>query len=124
MNYVLTVAEGVGLNMIMALSVYATLMVGQFSLAQVGFWSIGAYVVGMLTSCFGLPLLPSLLVGGLFCAAIGVILGYPCLRIRGIYLTLATVAFSEIVRVFFDNVTYQVEINNMMVGHRWCAWFS
>ena len=56
MVYALGILELAGLNIILALSVYATLMVGQFSLAQVGFWSIGAYSVGMLTTLFGVPL--------------------------------------------------------------------
>ena len=43
MSYLLSIAETCGLNILLALSVYATFMVGQFSLAQVGFWSIGAY---------------------------------------------------------------------------------
>ena len=116
MVYALGVLELAGLNIILALSVYATLMVGQFSLAQVGFWSIGAYSVGMLTTLFGVPLALSLAIAGLLCGVIGIVLGYPCLRIRGIYLTLATVAFSEVVRVFFHNFQYWVEVGGVKVG--------
>jgi len=116
MTYALSITELCGLNILLAMSVYATLMVGQFSLAQVGFWSIGAYCTGMLTSMFGLSLLPALLACGALCALIGILLGYPCLRIRGIYLTLATVAFSEVVRVFFHNFTYQVPKDAGKVG--------
>lgn len=116
MTYALSIAELCGLNILLALSVYATLKVGQFSLAQVGFWSIGAHCTGMLTSMYGLPLLPALLACGVFCAVIGVLLGYPCLRIRGIYLTLATVAFSEVVRVFFHNFEFQVMRGAVKVG--------
>ena len=67
MVYALGILELAGLNIILALSVYATLMVGQFSLAQVGFWSIGAYSVGMLTTLFGVPLSLSLMMAGLLC---------------------------------------------------------
>jgi len=101
---------------LLALSVYATFKVGQFSLAQVGFWSIGAYGTGILTSLYGLPLLPAVLLCGLGSAVIGLLLGYPCLRIRGIYLALATVAFSEVVRVFFHNFKFQVERDGKLVG--------
>src|SRR5262249_3395712 len=59
--YALSIAETCGLNVLLALSVYATFMVGQFSLAQVGFWSIGAYVTGILVVLYGYPLLPALL---------------------------------------------------------------
>src|SRR5262245_59412689 len=92
--------------MLLALSVYATFKVGQFSLAQVRFWAIGAYVTGMLTALYGVPLWPALLVSALLCAVIGLLLGYPCLRVRGIYLALATVAFLELVRVFFHNLEF------------------
>ena len=116
MLHLLGILELAGLNVILALSVYATLMVGQFSLAQVGFWSIGAYLVGMLTTLYGVSLALSLVAAGLLCGLIGILLGYPCLRIRGIYLTLATVAFSEVVRVFFHNFQFMVEVAGAKVG--------
>ena len=116
MLYLVGIVELAGLNVILALSVYATLMVGQFSLAQVGFWSIGAHLVGMLTTLYGVSLALSLVAAGLVCGVIGVLLGYPCLRIRGIYLTLATVAFTEVVRVFFHNFEFMLEIAGAKVG--------
>ena len=116
MSYLLSIAETGGLNVILALSVYATFMVGQFSLAQVGFWSIGAYTTGILVALYGFPLLPALLVSAALCAFIGLIVGYPCLRIRGIYLAMATVAFSEVVRVFFNNFTLQIPVGELMLG--------
>jgi branched-chain amino acid transport system permease protein len=116
MNSYVNILEIGGLNILLALSVYATFMVGQFSLAQVGFWSIGAVVTGMLTSMYGFALLPSLAAAAALCVFVGLLLGYPCLRIRGIYLALATVAFSEVVRVFFHNFTYKVDIGGAMVG--------
>jgi branched-chain amino acid transport system permease protein len=115
-GYALSMLELSGLNILLALSVYATLMVGQFSLAQVGFWSIGAYAGGILTTLYGIPLLPALLAAGTLCAAIGILLGYPCLRIRGIYLALATVAFSEVVRIFFHNFDFQIVVNGVPLG--------
>lgn len=116
MAYLTALFEISGLNILLALSVFATLMVGQFSLAQVGFWSIGAFVTAMLTTMYGWPLFAALMFSGVLCATVGIALGYPCLRIRGIYLTLATVAFAEVVRVFFSNLHHQVEIDGRMVG--------
>jgi len=116
MNYAINLLELSGLNMLLALSVYATLKVGQFSLAQVGFWSIGAYLTGILTALYGVPLLPALLVCAAVCAVIGLLLGYPCLRIHGIYLTLATVAFGELVRVFFHNLEFTALRSGITVG--------
>jgi branched-chain amino acid transport system permease protein len=82
----------------------------------VGFWSIGAYGTGILTTLYGLPLLSAVLICGSGCAIVGLLLGYPCLRIRGIYLALATVAFSEVVRVFFHNFKFQIELGGKLVG--------
>ena len=116
MAYYTALFEISGLNIILALSVFATLMVGQFSLAQVGFWSIGAFVTAILTTMHGVPLYAALLISAVICGFVGILLGYPCLKIKGIYLTLATVAFAEVVRVFFNNLNYQIEIGDRMVG--------
>ncbi len=116
MSYFSTVVGIVGLNIILALSVYMTFAVGQFSLAQVGFWAIGAYCAAILTTLYGVPLLPALIAAALLCACIGIVIGYPCLRIRGIYLALATLGFSEMVRVFFLNFKWQVVRNGVPMG--------
>lgn len=116
MYYLIALLELAGLNVILALSVYATLMVGQFSLAQVGFWSIGAFATGMLVTLYDVSLIGALAAAGGLCAVIGIVLGYPCLRIRGIYLTLATVAFTEVVRVFFHNFQHRVEVDGQLLG--------
>jgi branched-chain amino acid transport system permease protein len=116
MSYIVTMLTVAGLNAILAVSVYLTLLTGQFSLAQVGFWAIGAYGSAMLTTLYGWPLLPALLVPALICMALGTALAYPCLRVRGIYLALATLGFSECVRIFFLNFVYQIPVNGQPVG--------
>jgi len=116
MNYAVILLETAAMNGILAISVYATLMVGQFSLAQVGFWSIGAFSTGILTTLYGFSLAPALVLSGVLCTFVGALLGYPCLRVRGIYLTLGTVAFSEVVRIFFFNWKYQIDVNGKMMG--------
>lgn len=116
MSYIVTMFTVAGMNAILALSVYLTLATGQFSLAQVGFWALGAYGAAILTTLFGWPLLPALLAPALVCLLLGLALGYPCLRVRGIYLALATLGFSECVRIFFLNFTYQLPISGRLVG--------
>jgi branched-chain amino acid transport system permease protein len=116
MSYLVTIFTVAGLNAILALSVYLTLATGQFSLAQVGFWALGAYGSAMLTTLYGWPLLPALIVPALVCLCLGLALGYPCLRVRGIYLALATLGFSECVRIFFLNFTYQLPIGGKLIG--------
>lgn len=116
MSYIVTMFTVAGMNAILALSVYLTLATGQFSLAQVGFWALGAYGAAILTTLFGWPLLPALLAPALVCLLLGLALGYPCLRVRGIYLALATLGFSECVRIFFLNFTYQLPVSGRLVG--------
>ena len=116
MSYSVTILTVAGLNSILALSVYLTLATGQFSLAQVGFWAIGAYGAAMLTTLWGWPLLPALLLPAVASFFIGLALGYPCLRVRGIYLALATLGFSEVVRIFFLNYSYQIPIDGVPTG--------
>lgn len=116
MSYLVTMLTVAAFNSILALSVYLTLATGQFSLAQVGFWAIGAYGAAMLTSIWGWPLLPALLVPAAFCFVLGLALGWPCLRVRGIYLALATLGFSECVRVFFMNFEYRRLVGTTLIG--------
>lgn len=116
MSYLVTILTVTGMNSILALSIYLTLATGQFSLSQVGFWAIGAYGAAMLTAMYGWPLLPALILPAVLCFFIGLGLGYPCLRIRGIYLALATLGFSECVRIFFLNFDYQVMVEGIPVG--------
>lgn len=92
-----------GINIIMALSLYLPFSAGQISLAQAGFMAIGAYTSSILTRDFALPFYPALFLGGLLSALTGVLVGFPALRIKGIYLLLLTLAFGEMVRVFFLN---------------------
>jgi len=116
MSYLVTILTVTGLNSILALSVYLTLATGQFSLSQVGFWAIGAYGAAMLTTMADWPLLPALLVPAALSFFLGLGLGWPCLRVRGIYLALATLGFSECVRIFFMNLTWQVEVGDRLLG--------
>ena len=78
---------------------------GQVSMGQSGFFAIGAYTSAILTKNFGLPFLASLLGAGVLAGLVGILLGIPCLRIRGFYLAIATLAFGEIVFVLAGEYT-------------------
>jgi branched-chain amino acid transport system permease protein len=67
--------------------------------------AIGAYASSILTRDFGVPFYPALLAGGLLAGGTGVLVGFPAIRIKGIYLLLLTLAFGEMIRVFFLNFT-------------------
>ncbi len=70
---------------------------GQISLGQGAFMAVGAYGAGLLTRDAGFPFLPSLLAASLITAAVGVVFGLPSLRLKGLYLAVATLAAQQIV---------------------------
>src|SRR5438067_10014139 len=97
----------VGINGLLALSVYATLSCGQLSLANAGFMAIGAYTGALITlHAKGVPFAAVLAASALLPAIVAVPLGLPVLRLRGVFLAIATVGFGEVVRLAFVNWDY------------------
>jgi branched-chain amino acid transport system permease protein len=94
----------VGILLLGALSVYVILATGQLSLGNAGFMGIGAYLTSYLTVTVGVPLTPALLIAAIAAGAIGVLIGFPALRLKGIYLAMATLGFGEMVRSFLLNL--------------------
>ena len=85
------VIVAIGLNL---LSGYTN----QLSFGHAGFLAIGAYTTAVLTlRAPGLPVLVTLVLGGLATAAVGLAFGVPCLRLGGLYLTMATLAFGFVI---------------------------
>lgn len=94
----------VGINALLALSVYATLSCGQLSLANAGFMAIGAYTGALLTlHAPQIPFAAVLIASAVLPAIIAVPLGLPVLRLRGVFLAIATIGFGEVVRLAFVN---------------------
>jgi branched-chain amino acid transport system permease protein len=97
---------------LLALSLYLPLMAGQLSLASPGFYALGGYVAAVLsTRVFGAEgpypvglLVLEMVVAGALSAVLAVLVGIPALRLSGIYLALATIAFVEILRVLSLNL--------------------
>src|SRR2546426_12544169 len=97
----------VGINGLLALSVYTTLSCGQLSLANAGFMAIGAYTSALITlRASGVPFIAALAASALLPAIVAVPLGLPGLRLRGVFLPLATVGFGGGVRVLFVHRGY------------------
>jgi branched-chain amino acid transport system permease protein len=105
LTYQSTVAF-IGLNGLLALSVYTTLSCGQLSLAQAAFMAIGAYASAILTFHSGLPFAVELGVAALAPALVAIPLGLPVLRLKGVFLAIATIGFGEVVRIFFVNLDF------------------
>lgn len=107
---------------LLGLSLYFPLQAGQLSLASPGFYALGGYVAAIMltnpafsglreTLGHGIFPLTWLVAAGLS-GLLGVAVGVPALRLRGIYLALATIAFVEILRV----VSLNLEITGGAVG--------
>jgi branched-chain amino acid transport system permease protein len=94
----------IGINAILAMSLYVTLSAGQLSLGNAAFAGIGGYTAGILTTKLGLPYGVALLAGSLNAALIGFFLGLPVLRLRGVFLAMATLSFGEVVRLAAVNL--------------------
>jgi len=76
---------------------------GQFSFGQVAMATIGAYTSAFLSLNLAVPPLIGLLAGGAMAAAASYGLGFLCLRMRGPYLALTTIAFSESFRLIMSS---------------------
>jgi len=96
----------IGINSLLALSVYTTLSCGQLALGSAGFAAIGAYAAALLTMKAGAPFPLALLAAAVLPAAVAVPLGLPVLRLRGVFLAIATIGFGEVVRLGIVNWEY------------------
>jgi branched-chain amino acid transport system permease protein len=98
-NYTQSIIIFTGINIIAAYSFFAPFKTGQVSLGQAGFMAIGAYASAIMTQKMGLPFALALPIGGFVAGVTGIVVGFPALRIKGVYLLLLTLGFSEIVQV-------------------------
>jgi branched-chain amino acid transport system permease protein len=89
----------VGVNALLALSVWLTLYAGQLTLGNAAFMGIGAYVSALLGRHLGTPFPIALVIGAIAAGATAAPLGLTVFRLRGVYLAIATLAFGEVVRV-------------------------
>ncbi len=109
------------LGAMLGLSLYLPLMAGQLSLASPGFYALGGYIAAILSTkvfppisgLFPIPLLLlEMLIAGVVCGLLGILVGIPTLRLRGIYLAIATIAFVEVLRV----VSLNLDVTGGAVG--------
>ena len=97
---------------VMALSLNLTVgVLGELSLGHAGFMSVGAFAGAVTAAALqnaipsgGLRLIVAMIVGALFAALAGVLIGIPVLRLRGDYLAIVTLAFGEIIKSLINNL--------------------
>ena len=76
---------------------------GQVSLGHAAFYGIGAYTSTLLFMTLGVNPWLGMLGGGLLAAAISMVIGASCFRLKGHYFAMATIAFAEIIQIVFTN---------------------
>lgn len=101
-RYLLKVLTFVGLNAIVVTGLALLFgYAGQISLGHAAFFGIGAYASGFVTARLGWPFLAGLALAVGVSAAGGLLLALPSLRLKGHYLAMATLGFSEIASILF-----------------------
>jgi branched-chain amino acid transport system permease protein len=116
MDFYFGLVQIIGVHTLIGLSAYIVLLTGQVTLAQAGFFAVGAYAAGMLTVLAGWAILPALAASTVLGAVVACAVGFPALRVKGLMLVIATLAFGEGVRLFFFNFDYQVAKGGVKLG--------
>jgi branched-chain amino acid transport system permease protein len=107
-DYVLAMACIVGIHTVATLGLNITTgSAGLISLSHAAFMGVGCYAVGLMAKQ-GVPFFLALPLAGLVAAAVGVVVGLPSLRVKGLYLAIATLAGHFVLSFIFrewDSVT-------------------
>ncbi len=97
-SHTLLIAQ-IGINSIIASSMSIVLYSGQLSLAAPGFMAIGAYTSVLMDLYWHTPLAVNIAAGVVLAAVVGLLVGLPVLRLRGVFLAIATIGFVEALRL-------------------------
>lgn len=105
-SYYLNVITTASMLSFISLGVWLTFAIGRINIAQGGFAMIGGYTAAVLMSHLGLSFWLSLPLSGLVAAAFGVLIGWPILRLKGVYFAMITLSLTEAVRLAFLNAKF------------------
>src|SRR4030043_474374 len=102
--YFLYVINHIGIAAIAAIGLNILIgFTGQFSLGHGAFFGVGAYSAGILATAVGFPFWLSVICAGMITAVVGMIFGIPSVRLKHLYLTIATLAGQFIIQYLFVN---------------------
>ena len=109
---------------VMAISLNLTVgILGELSLGHAGFMSMGAFTgvtaaiaLQDIVTSNGLRLAIGLVVGAIFAAIAGFLIGIPVLRLKGDYLAIVTLAFGEIIKSIFNNLYVGVDEKGLQMS--------
>ena len=97
-SHTLLIAQ-IGINSMLATSMFLVLYSGQLSLAAPGFMAIGAYTSVLMDLHWHTPLPLNIAAGVVLAGVVGFLVGLPVLRLRGVFLAIATIGFIEALRL-------------------------
>lgn len=102
-KYALVVVINSALLSLGSLGVWLTFAIGRINIAQGAFALIGGYSVAILITRYDVSFWLALPAAGLISAAVGVLIGYPFLRLRGVYFAMVSLALTKVASLAFLN---------------------
>lgn len=104
-DYIILIFNRIFINSIVVLGLnFITGLTGQMNLGMAGIYALGAYTSALITQNLNVSPWIGLIAAVLIGLIIGRCLGYPSLRVKGVYLSLTTIGFSEVVRMLISNL--------------------
>src|SRR5260370_3790163 len=101
--YYITVLTNAAILSFISLGVWITFSIGRMNLAQGAFALVGGYAVAILATRYGVSFWLCLPLSGLISAALGALIGWPVLRLKGVYFSITTLILTEAVRLLALN---------------------
>lgn len=102
-GYWLTVLGNAALLAFASLGVWLTFSIGRINIAQGAFALIGGYVTAILDTNYGFPFFASLPLAAMIAGAVGYAIGWPILRLKGVYFAMITLSLTEVATYAFLN---------------------
>ena len=105
-TYLIGVFTIIGIYLIAILGVsILTGFTGLFSMGHAGFMAIGAYISALVVKITGFPIGIGIVCGMVAATLIGMLIGYPTLRLKGDYFVIATLGVGESMKLLVENLT-------------------
>ena len=101
--YYITVLTNAAVLAFISLGVWVTFSIGRMNLAQGAFALVGGYVTAILSTRYGVSFWLCLPLSGLASAVLGALVGWPVLRLKGVYFAMITLSLTEAIRLLALN---------------------
>ena len=108
--------SNIGMISLLAISAYILLITGEISFGQQDYFGISAYSGAIATTLWGWPFWIALLFGSLLAGIAAGVVSTLTVKISGLYFSISTLAFSEMVRLSLLKFSYQKEIDGELLG--------